>query len=351
MPPTIKQSGDWGTLVRRIKKRKSGIGIDWKTIVRRIKTGKCTPIISYQVSGNHFSKQDQVVESWAKELDYPLQDRHDLYHVAQFASVNSRDSLSAKEDYLDFLKKRLVNKARSEFPASQKAFLNTLEDELYDLTFSQVATRLGHPKYETDQENPLRLLAELPMPIYLTTNYATFLEDALKAAGKEPLTEFCYWHDDLRDDAVSVFQTDPDYHPTVERPLVFHLHGLDAHPSSLVLTEDDYLEFLIKISEDANAIPRRISQALADSSLLLLGYQLNGWDFKTIFRGLITSKRSSRRLLSLSIQYELEERDISNTADVQEYLQKYFQKANFDVYWGDTQSFMQELWEYWENNA
>ncbi|MDM8519241.1 SIR2 family protein [Anaerolineales bacterium HSG6] len=343
-----KQSGDWGTLVRRIKKRKRTRGIDWRTIIRRIKTGKCTPIISYQVSGNHFSKQDQVVETWANELDYPLQDNHNLIRVAQYASVNNRDNLATKEDYLEFLKNRLVDKARDE-NLYDEMFLDTLEDEVYDLTFSEVAGRLGYPRYDNETDNPLRILAELPMPIYLTTNYATYLEDSLRQAGKEPRTEICFWHDNLDDeDFVSVFKEDPDYHPSVENPIVFHLHGLDAIPSSLVLTEDDYLDFLIKVAEDPDVIPRRVSQALADSSLLMLGYQLTGWDFRTIFRGLITSKRSSRRLLSLSIQYELEEEDIVNMADVQDYIKKYFTKANFDIYWGDTKTFMQELWEQWE---
>lgn len=348
MPASIKQSGEWGTIVRRIKRKKSTRGIDWRTIVRRIKTGKCTPIISYQVSGNHFTKQDQIVENWANELYYPLPDAHNLPQVARYASTNSRDVLSAKEDYIEFLKLRLIDKARAE-RGEDDPLVYTLEDEMYDLTFSEVATRLGYPRYEAEFDDPLRLLAELPLPVYLTTNYCSFMETALKAAGKNPQTEICYWHDLLDDeDAESIFTQDPDYQPTVDEPLVFHLHGLDAYPSSLVLTQDDYIDYLIKIAGDTEAIPRRVSQALADSSLLLLGYQFNELDFMTIFRGLITSQRINRRLLSLSIQYDVAESDVSGQTEIQDYLQKYFNKANFDVYWGDTQSFMKELWEHWE---
>jgi len=344
-----KGSGEWGSLVRRIKRKKTR-GIDWRTMVRRIKTGKCTPIISYQVSSQHFSKHDLVIENWAKEIDYPdLGDHHSLHHVAQYAAAYSRDTLSVKEDFLEFLKQRLIDKAYDELPEDEADFLETLEDEVYDLTFSEVAARLGHPKYDDPFDNPLRILAELPMPIYLTTNYSTYMEAALRAAGKEPRTEICYWHDALDDeDCPSVFTIEPDYHPSIETPLVYHLHGLDTVPTSLVLTEDDYWDFLIRVSEDPDIIPRRITQALADTSLMLLGYQIDGWDFKTIFRGLVTSKRSSRRLLSLSIQYQLKKRNVHAMNEVQEYIRKYFQKANFDVYWGDTQKFMKELWEHWE---
>lgn len=346
---TSRPSGEWGSIVRKIKKRKRTSGIDWRTMIRRIKTGKCTPVISFQVSGGHFNQQDKVVETWAAEMDYPLEDHHNLQRVSQYASINSRDSLSAKEDFLEFLKFRIIEKSRQSVPDDELDFIDELEEELYDLTFSEVATRLGHPRYDSPEDDPLRILAELPLPIYLTTNYCTFMEDALKAAGKKPNTAICYWHETLDDeDFTSIFDEDPDYHPTVESPLVFHLHGIDAIPSSLVLTEDDYMDFLIKIASDNEAIPRRIMQALADSSILLLGYQLNGWDFKSIFRGLITSKRGSRRLLSLSIQYQLEQEEITSRREVQEYLKQYFNRANFDVYWGDTQSFMKELWEHWE---
>jgi hypothetical protein len=322
--------------------------IDWKTIIRRIKGGKCTPIISYQVSSHHFTNQKAVVEAWADEIGYPMMDRDNLARVAQFSSTTSRDALVAKEEFLDFLKQRLLNQARDEQTSDQSAFLDTLADELFDLTFSEVANRLGHPHYEDELENPLRILAELPLPIYLTTNYATYLENALKAANKEPRTEICYWYEALEEDVCSVFEQDPDYQPSVEEPLVFHLHGLDACPSSLVLTEDDYLDFLVKVSLDPEAVPKRVAQALADSSLLLLGYQLYDWDFRVIFRGLIATKRASRRLLSMSIQLTPEQVGIRDFEEAQNYLEQYFDKANFDIYWGDTQSFTRELWEQWE---
>jgi hypothetical protein len=322
--------------------------IDWKTIIRRIKAGKCTPIISYQVSSHHFTDQKAVVEAWADETGYPMMDRDNLARVAQFSSTTSRDALVAKEEYLDFLKQRLLNQAKDEQTVEQSAFLDTLADELFDLTFSEVANRLGHPHYADELENPLRILAELPLPIYLTTNYATYLENALKAANKEPRTEICYWYEDLEDDVCSVFEQDPDYQPSVEEPLVFHLHGLDACPSSLVLTEDDYLDFLVKVSLDPEAVPKRVAQALADSSLLLLGYQLYDWDFRVIFRGLIATKRASRRLLSMSIQLTPDQVGIRDFEEAQNYLEQYFDQANFDIYWGDTQSFTRELWEHWE---
>ena len=40
-----------------------------------------------------------------------------------------------------------------------------------------------------------------------------------------------------------VFEGDPDYVPTQEAPLVYHLLGSDEEMESLVLTRDNYLEY------------------------------------------------------------------------------------------------------------
>jgi len=44
-------------------------------------------------------------------------------------------------------------------------------------------------------------------------------------------------------------------------PVVFHFHGSYEIPESLVLTEDDYFDFLVNISRDEDLIPARIQQA------------------------------------------------------------------------------------------
>jgi hypothetical protein len=327
--------------------------VDWRTIIRRIKSGKFAPFIGRSVVAQHLPGAATFAQDWADEVAYPfpLAEPNSLTSIAQYLSITSRDALSAKEDYLEFMKQHLLDAAKESRPADQGAFFEALEDELFDLTYSEVVTRLGYPEFEDELDNPLRVLAELPIPIYLTTSPHTFIEEALKAAGKEATTEFAPWHQEL-EDSPSIFESDPDFQPSEETPLVYHLHGLDNQPSSLVLSEDDYLDFLVRISEDNELIPRRVTQVLGDSSLLLLGYKLQGWDFRVLFRGMISSKRATRRLASVSIQISPEEEEgekIDTLRDVEDYLQSYFGKANFDNYWGSAENFTTELWEQWES--
>ncbi|MBP8056424.1 MAG: SIR2 family protein [Chloroflexi bacterium] len=324
--------------------------IDWRMIIRRIKDKKFTPIISDRV---FFPGDNAVIPSWAREIGfpYPTNDGLSIAQLAQYLGINSRDYLTAKEDFLDFSKRYTLDWVKNDRQLEPGEFLDTLMGELSDLTYSQLATRLDFPKFVNPLDNPLQILAQLPLAIYVTTSYYDFLEAALRAAGKDPVTEICYWHDDLQDEVPSIFKTDKDFQPTPQRPLVYHLNGLDAYPASLVITEDDYLDFLVKVAEDLEAVPRRVTQALSDSTLLLLGYQLEDWNFKSLFRGLINTRSSSRRLLSLSIQMipaNMPAEQTEMRQKVQDYLGRYFDKANFDVYWGTPQEFTQELWAQWQ---
>lgn len=322
--------------------------IDWRTLIRRIKSGKFTPLVSDRV---FFPGRNSIRAEWSAEIGYPFTDpvRLTLPRIAQYLSAISRDDLAVKEDFLDFSKRYLLKQLRETADDERQNFLDRVEDELLDITFSETAGRLDYPKYDNDLENPLFILASLPIPIYITTSYYDFIERELIRVGKSPRSEVCYWHDDLQD-VPSVFQQNPEYEPSEQEPLVYHLNGLDKFPTSMVLTEDDYLDFLVRVAQDLEVVPRRISQALVDSSLLLLGYKLEDWNFKTMFRGLISSKRDSRRRLSVSIQIPAEtgEDAAEGQKEVADFLAKYFTKANFDVYWGTAEQFMQTLWQEWE---
>ena len=147
---------------------------------------------------------------------------------------------------------------------------------------------------------------------------------------------------------------DPEFTPSVENPLVYHLFGLEAYPESMVLNEDDYLDFLAAISKDANQtrqiLPRYLRKALTQSSLILLGYKLRDWDFRVMFRGLINATPSSLRMFNLAIQLDPESTSnrVVSAEQVRNYLEKYFKGANFDVEWDTPHGFIDSLWEAWD---
>src|SRR6185436_8911100 len=116
--------------------------------------------------------------------------------------------------------------------------------DVYDLL-----SVVGELLRERDPANPYKVLAEQPFPIYITTVQHSLLSEALRAANKDPQVEFCRWNETIVD-LPSIFEDDPDYRPTAERPLVFHLFGILDEADSLVLTEDDHFDYLISISRN-----------------------------------------------------------------------------------------------------
>ncbi|MCK6629094.1 MAG: SIR2 family protein [Anaerolineae bacterium] len=327
--PRIKISGD-------VERKEA---VTWQqTIVDRIRAGKVVPVISHSVDHNLvLGGHTSLVAAYADYIQYPLTDKPDLPQITQFKGITDEsigDAWALKTDYINFIKNRLFDLA--EAAGASEETLAEIEEAFDDVTFSDFSGRLGYPRFDDGRANPLLNLAEFPLPIYLTTSYHDFIEVALRRAGKEPRTEICRWHKGL-ESVPSVFES--DYQPSKEAPLVYHLHGFDAYPESLVLTENDYLEFLVAISQEmgrgTDPIPKRVRQAMADSSLILLGYKLPSWEFKVLFWGLV----KPRPLQHTSVSIQL----APNEAERQ-YLQEYLRReAKFEVYWGEIEQFIVEL--------
>jgi hypothetical protein len=108
------------------------------------------------------------------------------------------------------------------------------------------------------------------------------MEDYLKDSGKAPTSDFCRWNDEL-----SRFPKPPYEPPSPAKPLVFHLLGDMDYPKSLVLTEQDYLEFVSNISNsDTNPtlLPSIVSSSIAKSSQLFIGFTLNDMNSRILFK-------------------------------------------------------------------
>lgn len=135
---------------------------------------------------------------------------------------------------------------------------------------------------------------------------------------------------------------------------MFHLHGHLGEHDSLVVTEDDYLDFLVNIWKDRARIPPRIEKALTGSSLLFIGYALSDWTFRVLFRGLVNATEAGGRRVSVTVQLSRLEDDapVAKRLQVekyQEYLEQYFGEIKMRVYWGTAREFMKDLSDRWSD--
>jgi hypothetical protein len=200
----------------------------------------------------------------------------------------------------------------------------------------------GLPSFE-DPSEPHMVLASLPLPIYLTTNFDDFMTRALRESGKEPRQEHCRWNERLYKQP-SVLDSPDGWMPSVEQPLVYHLHGHCGIPESLVLTEDDYFDFLVNFSQ--LGIPPIIQEALSATSLLFIGYRLADWNFRVLFRGFVELTQPSDRRLSVTVQLPPQP-TVERREQAMRYLHRYFDKKDMVVYWGSATDFVDDLRGHW----
>lgn len=302
-------------------------------IVEQIKAGKALPIIGNQLANNRLLQggHDALLQDYAAYLQYPQSPN--LPQMTQYISVMEKEirgSLEIKRDYLNFAKNKLFNLAEAE--QTSPTILEEAEVRFDEVDFSTLADLLGYPRFLPPDQDPLLILADLPLPIYLTTSPHQLLEVALKQVSKQPRTEVCRWHRGMQERPAVL---GGEYVPSPSEPLVYHLFGLDDEPTSLVLTEDNHMEFLVTVSKDLHLVPARVRQALTDSSLILIGYHLQNWDFRTLFWSLIKPRELKQQSVSVL--------QLPPTEEEKKYYQEYLAGMDFKVFWGDYQQYAQAL--------
>jgi hypothetical protein len=212
----------------------------------------------------------------------------------------------------------------------------TLLDELVE----EVWRRL-----HADVSDPFAVLADLPLPLYVTTQPTSLLATALRSRGKHPRVETCRWNDEC---PPSVFEQEPDYRPTPEAPLVFHIFGHLQHRGSLVLREDDYFEFLTAVANEPDAIPDVVRAAFASNALLFLGFRAEDWDFRVLFHSIMRQEGGARRKehSHVAAQVDPEAGLTMEPEGARRYFESFFQRPHdVSLYWGSVTSFVETLQE------
>lgn len=308
------------------------------SFLERLKSGRVVPIISgAAIADLTIGGHAQLTNRLSAYLDYRLPDKDRLVEIARFWKVQSKlHDEDLKAEFLNFVKNFLLWTAQDE-GLDEDTLAGAIE-QLDKTAVTEFAGLLGYPRFTDSPDDLLLQLANLPIKVYLTTTPYRIIEQALERAGKEPLIEICRWKESL--DGIPPSIT-PHYQPSPQQPLVYHLHGLDRYPDSLVLTEDDHLRFLVNISQGAgNASADRVHgivrQALFDD-LIMLGFHLSDWGFRSLYAGLINaiSRPDDRGVCVLQVT--------DNEVEKQ-YFEEYLEhEAQFEVFWGKVSEYGPEL--------
>ncbi len=297
---------------------------EWKSLLDAIYFKQCTPFLGAGACAGTLPTGKAIAREWADEFGYPFSDKENLPRVAQYMAITQGlvGSLGPKFN----LRRRFTGK--------------------------------GPPDFECEEE-PHRVVADLDLPVYITTNYDNFMFAALERdRRRQPVREVCQWK---RPQTLATLSSQGHrrqaprarVEPTSERPLVFHLHGVLDPAESMVLTEDDYLDFLTNISETPNLLPSYVQERLSNSCLLFLGYSLNDMNFKVLFRRLAWYMQRTEGTRHISVQLAPHaasdaQEELRMFRKQREYLQTHYGLQKVKIYWGSCAQFAADLSVRWK---
>lgn len=134
----------------------------------------------------------------------------------------------------------------------------------------------------TEPSPVIRGLAELPFPLVMTTNYDRLFERALSQVKptKRP---------DVEVYSPERHRAPRDYpRATAERPFLFKMHGDVSDSDSIVVTDEDYITFVLRMNEmeGVHPIPKTMGYRLWVDATLFVGYGLLDFNLRLLFRAM-----------------------------------------------------------------
>jgi hypothetical protein len=352
---------------------------NWEALLEDLGNGHTVMVLGTGLGESVLGSTRDIADRWADHYCFPMapQKRDDLQQVTQYLAYSrNRDfPLSQLRKYLiqDLRRRHAV--LLKDFPHTpeQKDYLDSLIREIGNkMREAETAALAVQPQPDARgrmvrppvPDPPYALLARLPVTTYVTTNRDNLLFDSLRAEGRDPKIVVGRWRpleqDDEADDAErwpqSVFEQDPAYRPTVQQPLIYYVFGNMSYPQTVVLTEDDYFDFLVGFTRNQGnvhtSMPAYVRRALANKGLVFLGFQFEDWEFRTLFRGVLprSGDKSGSDHSSVAVQIEPGDGRMAEPIAARAYLTTYFNRnRHIQTYWGTSDDFLKELTKRWKS--
>ena len=319
----------------------------WKRLSVNINTEQCVPFLGPRINSGIVPRPEAIARWLAAGNGYALADADKLARVAQFEAY--KDPSAFRSMYMKRLKEgvyRSVGRAPTAAEVKQfdKQTLRAVTD----------AVGWGEASKKVEECRIYHALADLQLPLYVTTNVDDFMYEALthhpKLKGEDVRRIGPRWQKATEGAPPhSVLQPEP----SATTPYLLHLNGFDdetdrSQIDHVALSEDDLLAKFVRLARDqVEIIPSNIVTKLAESSWLFLGYDIDDWEFRVVVQGLLQPIAQARTTTKLHIGVQLEVGPGGTGVDeqaVQRYLQGYLeQRFRITVYWGSPAQFVAEL--------
>jgi hypothetical protein len=126
--------------------------------------------------------------------------------------------------------------------------------------------------------------------IVVTSNYDMLLENALASQDRNLIKHV----HNPRNPKTGDFEGPI---PIGETEIVMHkMHGTIEDPQSLVITQSDYIQYLLNLTDIDKGMPEYFRKVMIPRyNLLFLGYSLEDWNFRVIWEGVLSTQTSRSR--------------------------------------------------------
>ncbi len=226
-------------------------------LIKKVKTGNCVLFLG---AGVHFPPPEGAPYSYPAEQRLPLgaalseKLADEFEYIKQFCDESCRD-LQRVSLYIETAK-----------GLGRKSLVDALDRYL---------------RADKKPSPALKMLASMPFKIFVTTNYDLLLESALGKYEKAPTT-FVY---NPNEREVTPEMTEE---PTEQRPVLFKMHGDLDHVESIVITDEDYITFVQRMSDkdDFHPVPQALRVKMKIWPTLFVGYSLRDYNLRLLFRTL-----------------------------------------------------------------
>ncbi|MCA0236615.1 MAG: SIR2 family protein [Bacteroidetes bacterium] len=226
----------------------------WKTLVKDLQQQRCILLLGDRISVAADGQSERLSVLLARHLGKKMEAEEVAFEADQATN-------------LAYMAQRFLS-----IPRTRRI---DLEDEVTEF-FSSVTRQI--PEH-------YRKLADLPFHIAVNLSPDDYLLRAWKAAGKKDATTAHYnFKGSVEEDVVS---------PVPSRPLLYNLLGTLGNPESLVLTQEDRVDFIKNVLRDNPSIPNAVASHFGErKTYIFLGFNLENWDYRLLFDTLLLSRQN-----------------------------------------------------------
>jgi hypothetical protein len=324
----------------------------WGTLITNLRAGSCVPILGPGLLAPLMGSTSEIARQLATKHNLGMVSpaRESLPQVAQLLQLRT-DRTMLRYELSTALRENLARRCPGVIPADNWSI------SLY-LLLKEANQRLWGERLD-----PHRVLAQFPCPLFVNAAPDPLLEVALQQRSKQPQLVICPWTSDLswatgafdpKDQALNLEhgapsagrqrpRTNSKFLPDDRRPIVYHPFGILQLLSSLVLTEDDYFQYLVGNTMGQAQKLSALPYLLTNSALLFIGFRLDDWSFRVILREILQLKSAlSSDVTHIGVQID-PATSLATDDQSYSYLEEQLRAYNITIYWNSTDSFLGEL--------